>query len=430
MPLKSGKSESVVSKNIEELIKSGYSRSQAAAIAYSQARRTGKDTGTARTIDLNGWAEIRDNPLSKVGVFPYLGSQISPELDPNAIYNVYRPEEELANEECVNSFKLLPWTDEHAMLGSEDEGMVPAEKKGIHGVIGEDVYYADGYLRGNIKIFSEKLAQLISDGKKELSIGYRCVYDIQTGTYNGESYDAIQRNIRGNHLATVEEGRAGPDVAVLDHFKHVFDGRLVMPDMKKEEGETGKDEGEEVSLGSLAEKMDRMIECMTKMMGMKSEDEGPEASKGEKSEGKAVDESEEEKEKEPEDKDVNQDPQKTEWNKESMDAAIKGLTKEIQGLKNAGTKVLLQELSKRDDIANRLSRHIGTFDHKEKTLDEVVKYGVKKLGLKCSAGHEKSMLEGYLAGKNVVVPAHVQDSYGHAGPSDQVDAYLTKMQGA
>lgn len=39
MPLKSGSSQKVISTNIAELMENGYSQQQAAAIAYSEARR-------------------------------------------------------------------------------------------------------------------------------------------------------------------------------------------------------------------------------------------------------------------------------------------------------------------------------------------------------------------------------------------------------
>jgi hypothetical protein len=39
MPLVEGSTNSVISKNMRELVKSGYSKKQAAAIAYSQAGR-------------------------------------------------------------------------------------------------------------------------------------------------------------------------------------------------------------------------------------------------------------------------------------------------------------------------------------------------------------------------------------------------------
>lgn len=42
MPLKKGKSDKVISENIAELVRSGRSRDQAVAIAYSNARKSSK----------------------------------------------------------------------------------------------------------------------------------------------------------------------------------------------------------------------------------------------------------------------------------------------------------------------------------------------------------------------------------------------------
>lgn len=36
------------------------------------------------------------------------------------------------------------------------------------------------------------------------------------GTYKGQKYDGVMRDIQGNHVALVEAGRAGPDVVVMD----------------------------------------------------------------------------------------------------------------------------------------------------------------------------------------------------------------------
>lgn len=448
MPLAKGSSKSVISANIAELIKAGHKPSQAAAIAYKEA---GEDEDinlhsssgelpikdTARTYDLNGWAEIKSNPISKVGVFPYSGAQISPDLDSEKIYKVYRPETELSNPETIDSFRLLPFVDDHEMLGT-DEGMTPAERKGIHGVIGEDVFFEDGYLKGNLKVFSNKLADLIETGKKELSIGYRCLYDKASGVYNGESYDFIQRNIRGNHLALVDEGRSGHDVRVLDHFKFTFDTKgLVMPDKKKPE-DKGKDENEAMSLEQCS-KMIMELAAEVRKMGAKDEKD-PEGKKqaeegDAKDDGdpaafvkkvKAVDKDEEkEKKEEAEDDDEEKkdgDTEKDSKDRKGMDSQVKRLTQEVQDLKDSGTKVMLREISKRDSLARKLSEHIGTFDHAEKTLVEVAKYGVKKLGLTCQDGHEQSVLDGYLA-------ARVANSVSNMGmdskeQSTSIDAYL------
>lgn len=181
---------------------------------------------TNRIEDHNGWFEVKGNPISKVGVFPYLGAQIGAP-DPAKVYNVYRPAEELAHPETIDSFKLLPWIDDHAMLG---DAFTPAEQKGISGVIGEDVYFDEPYLRANIKAFSGSMAHKINGGKIQLSPGYRCMYVPESGIFDGMEYQYVQRNIRGNHLALVDQGRTGPDVSVLDHLRITLDASdFIMP---------------------------------------------------------------------------------------------------------------------------------------------------------------------------------------------------------
>lgn len=420
MPLLSGKEN--MGNNIEELQEAGYKKSQAIAIAYKKASEDDLpltefelNKKTARELDVNGWAEIKGNPISKVGVFPYSGAQINSDLDPNKIYMVYRPESELNNPETINSFKLLPWTDEHTMLGAEGNGLTPAERKGIHGVIGEDVYFEDGYLKGNLKIFSDELASLIDSGKKELSIGYRCLYDMSSGVYNGEEYDFIQREIRGNHLALVEEGRSGHDVSVLDHLKFTFDsGALTMTDyeksdFEKKEGDLGKpqdsakDEGE-MSIEecrSMLKKLSNQLERMSETKDEREDDDKKDAKDVQPedfvSKAEVTDADE--------DKDDDKKDDKKDDKRDGMDS-----------MRN-----VLKEISRRDDLAESLSKHVGVFDHKEKTVSEVAQYGVKKLGLKCIQGHEESVLSGYLAGARLSTIAVAQDS---KPSSDLVDAYL------
>jgi hypothetical protein len=60
----------------------------------------------SKIIDDNGFWLIENNPISKEGVFPYLGKTISPQLEPNKIYNVYRPFNEISKEDTLKS--ILP----------------------------------------------------------------------------------------------------------------------------------------------------------------------------------------------------------------------------------------------------------------------------------------------------------------------------------
>lgn len=482
MPLIEGKSDASRSKNIAELINAGHDPKESAAIAYSVQRKNSKDTQqpydftidepdakSAREYDINGWAEIKGNPISKVGVFPYSGAQIgSPELEPDKIYMVYRPEAELSNPETIESFKLLPFTDDHAMLGSGDTGLMAAEKKGVHGVVGEDVYFEDGYLKANIKVFSEELANLINDGKKELSIGYRCLYDLQPGVYNNEKYDAIQREIRGNHLALVEEGRSGHDVKVLDSFKFTMDVKeLIMADYDKPDldmtGEMVDPNRERMDESMSLEECGRMLQELrdkvarleggeNSVAGDEAEEEKKEDSEKAAKEGdskrakdkRANDEADpadfvkradvtqdddedpdykEAMRKEKEDvRDADMEKKDGEYCKPgSMDSQLKQLRAEVMDIRRTRTKAVFKEIAQRDALAAKLSQHIGTFDHSEKTLTEVALYGIQKLKLKAKAGHEESVLSGYLAGARTNNAVHANDSKIESGA---VDSYL------
>jgi hypothetical protein len=357
---------------------------------------------TAREVDENNFITIRENPISMEGVFPYLGRTIGPECEPDKIYMVYRPASELADPECVDSFKMLPLVDEHAMLGSEDDGFLPAEKKGVHGTSGEAVAFRDGFLYATIKVFSTKLAELIESGKNQLSIGYRCRYTKEPGTFRGQVYDFIQRTLRGNHIAIVEEGRCGPDVAVLDHritFDHL-DLKLKQEDTKMP-----------ITLDELDTKLNALTGLVTKLTSTmdakakdedekKKEKEAEDEDKDDKKDKKAEDADEEkEDKKKAEDKEMCEDEDEDKEDKkkkEGMDAAIKKLQSELTSVKKGAFKAVMGEVSKRNALAEKLSQHVGAFDHAEMTLDEVAAYGVKKLELPCEAGTEQATLNGFL----------------------------------
>jgi uncharacterized protein len=415
MPLKPGYSEKTISKNIGELINAGHKPDQASAIAYSNARKSkqSKDSETQRIPDTNGWPEIKGNPISKIGIFPYSGQQIDPDgslgLEKNKIYNIYRSEKVLSDPECIESFKLLPWTNEHEMLGSSEEGLTPPEQKGIEGVTGEEVYFDGEYLKANIKIFSEALKNLIENNKKELSIGYRCEYDMTPGVFNDQTYDGSQENIRGNHLALVTEGRAGPDVSVLDHydFKFTFDAaelKNMMPNKKEEMKDADLPSNPTITDSEMPETkpvtLDDIVGAAKNLQDAlsgyaaaqnKSNDEdidmNPET-------GMDTDEEKKEDKKE-EMKDENElKPaiQKDEEPKVAVVAKSPGMDQALI------RQSVIKEIAARDTLANKLSNIVGTFDYKHMGLNDVAEYGVKKLGLTVKKGHELSILNGYMAG--------------------------------
>src|SRR5574344_1050327 len=167
---------------------------------------------------------IPKNPISKAGVFPYLGSEIAGAPEPNRIYNVFRPPEEL--EKAAETFKLLPIIDEHELLG---ESGTSTDDRPPAGFTGEKVTYEHPYLFAPLKITSPKLMAEIRGGKSELSPAYFTEYEPSEGVYEGQQYQYIQHIRAGNHLALVERGRTGADVAVLDHQTFAFDTGGLLP---------------------------------------------------------------------------------------------------------------------------------------------------------------------------------------------------------
>jgi hypothetical protein len=420
-------------------------------------------------IDSNGFIEIKDNKLSKPGVFDYLGSEIgAPE--PNKIYHVLRPKEELQDQACIDSFKLQPWIIRHKMLGKEYNSR--AEDKGIHGVIGESVYYdkADNWLKGNIKIFSETLETEIENGVDELSLGFKCVYEFgKTGTYQGKHYNVVQRKIRGNHLASVEESRM--DVAVMDcamdsmtvKINSTGANKMAKKSQDKEKNTVIKGTGEDgtVTLEDIASALSPIIstvETMQESMATmdskitamdkgdyndKNMDKGnykdKKMDKGKDNIKEGYDKDDDDKDKDKKDKDMYKEKKgggmdQAELIKQAVSEAVKPLTDEIATLtkKQDGmdSGVLLREIGKRDDLAAQLSYHVGTFDHASKTLAQVAAYGADKLGVPCEKGTEVAAMTAYLHNRprlnNQALYATKTNATGEDGKTaaDPVDGYL------
>ncbi|MDE9464672.1 DUF2213 domain-containing protein [Xenorhabdus bovienii] len=396
-----------------------------------------------RTYDLNGWLEVKDNPISKVGVFDYMGSEIGAP-NPGDLYRVYRPAEELESVATIESFKLKPFIDEHEMLGKDG---TPAEKKGIEGVIGENVYFDYPYLRGNIKILSNAALNQIDNGKIELSPGYRCRYEFTPGLFEGEHYDAIQRDIRGNHLALVEEGRTGIDVAVQDHSVITIDTRELVT-MATEEQDKNKKENT-TDNGFTPEQVEQLQALIAAAIAgqapatdedpekKETSDEDPEQKQTDSEEEKKAEDAVEEAETaaeaaetgEPEAVEnaeiaIEAAEEAIETAKEHLDPAttdslnrrIKRIRRGIQAMDDISmlkrkvnrlakakptldTGALIKQLAGRDTLAQALTPFVGVFDHSSMTKQGVAEYGVKQLGIPCQKGQETIALDAWMHGR-------------------------------
>ncbi len=91
---------------------------------------------------------------------------------------------------------------------------------------------------------------------RELSFGYILDLIEEPGEWNGEPYDAIQANIRINHLAIVESARAGEQA----HLN--LDGKKVELDDKKSKGGNRKMDGNTTRKDSVAMTPEELVEAI------------------------------------------------------------------------------------------------------------------------------------------------------------------------
>jgi len=174
------------------------------------------DRASVRTVDRDGRLHVALSNISKASVDPYLGEEIPDGarlgLDPKKVYYLLRSPEELAA--GTATFNNLPILSQHIPVNSR-----APQKELTVGSTGTDAAYNSPYLQNSAVIWDQDaIDEIDAETKKEWSCGYYYVADMTPGTFGGLRYDGIMRNIVGNHVALVDEGRAGRDVVVGDQM--------------------------------------------------------------------------------------------------------------------------------------------------------------------------------------------------------------------
>lgn len=179
---------------------------------------TGPDN---RYKDVDGRLHIRLTPISKATVSPYYGWEIpgwaALGLERERVYQMWRHPEELnRGAETFNNIQVM---SVHEETTADD----PREMT-ICGSLGTDCEFRPPYLVNSMVIWRAADIERVENNKRrQISAGYRYTPDMTPGIYEGLRYDGIMRDIRANHVALVEAGRAGPDVLVTDS------GEMIMP---------------------------------------------------------------------------------------------------------------------------------------------------------------------------------------------------------
>lgn len=149
---------------------------------------------------------VADAPVARIGVQLYRGAELGrPDLP---FVRVLRPEDEVFATDSLHSYAYRPMTNDHPhdLVNSTNW------KDFAIGQTGGEVVRDGHTVRVPLVLMDEAAIKQFEGGKRELSMGYTAeieFLDAEGETDDGLKYDAVQRNLRMNHLALVHKGRAG-----------------------------------------------------------------------------------------------------------------------------------------------------------------------------------------------------------------------------
>lgn len=142
--------------------------------------------------------------VTRIGVFEY--------RLPNGITRKeLRPPDEVFDWNSLNTLAEVPVTNDHppVMLDSRNT------KKYAVGMTSDKVEKENIYVKCKMTVTDQETIDALENyEKQETSCGYTCALEETPGEWEGEQYDAIQRDIVYNHVAIVQRGRAGSAVRV------------------------------------------------------------------------------------------------------------------------------------------------------------------------------------------------------------------------
>lgn len=159
----------------------------------------------------NGALICRDVPIGRTGTQFYMAQEIqATDLPPTERVTVVREDEDVFDNATLASFEGMPVTWGHPMVDVTSDNWSMYSKGHAQNVrrgtgensdkIVADLFITDPILKDRVK----------NKAERDVSSGYKCRYIRQAdGTFR-------QVAIRGNHIAVVPKGRAGPDVAIKD----------------------------------------------------------------------------------------------------------------------------------------------------------------------------------------------------------------------
>jgi hypothetical protein len=168
-----------------------------------------------------GYLVCANVKIGRVGWMDYMGQELPSGCNEplGGKCQVYRSREELFSPETIASFENMPVTNTHPTSNLDINTATMAKRGHVQNVRPEGDFLVADLFIDDAGLISEILNNL----KREVSCGYDCLWP-PYGNKNDGRYE--QKEIRGNHVAIVQSGRAGPRVAIQDSKKEQGGNRM------------------------------------------------------------------------------------------------------------------------------------------------------------------------------------------------------------
>lgn len=186
------------------------------------------DAHTVGDSQLSGVRKTGDGYLvgrvrcARTGIQHYTGEQLG--RDDLDVVALYRSPDEVFKVESLATYVGRPMTNDHPTANDGTPIDVTSKnwRQYARGDIGEDVLRDGEYVNIPITMMDSGMIQDYEAGKKELSMGYSHMVEFVDGVAPcGTAYQAVSRDLKMNHLALVDRGRAGHECRVGDNADSV-----------------------------------------------------------------------------------------------------------------------------------------------------------------------------------------------------------------
>ena len=173
------------------------------------------DTASIRTLTTDpqtGFLHATNVPIARTGVFEYLNPDGSTDMEAKLPADIL-------SDSTVASANNRPVTEDHPVNGNGQRILVDSSNSQqlMKGFTASNAHVdkTTNTVRVDMTITNPDLISKINSGKNQLSIGFQTQIVPQSGVYDGQKYDSVQRNIQINHVAVVDMAREGPSISLV-----------------------------------------------------------------------------------------------------------------------------------------------------------------------------------------------------------------------